>query len=159
MQGNFICRIDDQGLTENKNGTPQVFLKFAVLLECKEDGTRDPVEGTNFRTCWMPLTEKAASWVSEALSHIGFSGPPSAIDLENPNCCDMRGTECEFYARMDGDFEKWSISTPRASKSPAKKKLDGSRVMELDALFGDKFKSSGGDTTSPVTSDSGNNQF
>ena len=60
---------------------------------------------------------------------------------------------------MDGDFEKWSISTPRASKSPAKKKLDGSRVMELDALFGDKFKSSGGDTTSPVTSDSGNNQF
>lgn len=159
MQGNFICRIEDQGLTENKNGTPQVFLKFAVLLECKEDGTRDPVEGTNFRTCWMPLTEKAASWVSDALSHIGFTGPPSAIDLESPNCCDMRGTECEFYARMDGDFEKWSISTPRASKSPAKKKLDGARVLELDALFGDKFKPSGGDTTSPVTSDSGNNQF
>ena len=140
MRGKFVCRIEDQGLTEAKTGTPQILLKFAVLLQCNEDGTRTPVEGPMFRTCWMSLTDKTVGWVSDALKFIGFTGPPSAIDLDSANCCDLRGTECEFWVSQDGEFERWSINTPRAGKSPAEKKpLDATRTMELDALFADRF--------------------
>lgn len=146
--GLFLCRIEDQGLTENKKGTPQVKLRFAVLARCRDDGTREVMPDGQYASCWMPLTPKAVGWVSAALQHIGFTGPPSGIDLESPNCCDLRGTEAEFFAQQQDDgFVRWSINTPRASKAPAK--LDDTRRMELDAMFGETFK--GNDTAQTST--------
>jgi len=145
-KGLYICRIEDQGLTQNSKGTPQVKLRFQILAKCNTDGTREVIPDNQFSSCWMPLTAKAVGWVSGALTQIGFTGPPSGIDLESPNCCDLRGKEAEFFAQVQDDgFIRWSINTPRGSKAPAK--LDDTRRMELDAMFGDSFKKSDAATT------------
>jgi hypothetical protein len=154
FNGLYVGEIAEQGMEFAKSGNPQIVLKTRVLSKVNSDGTYEAVPGAVERTIWMTLTDKTVGFVSKDLQAVGFYGPPSRIQLDGDDPCDIRGKEVKLWCKqetgLDGQQrERWSISRPREARpvTPVTT-MDASRI---DAAFGDAFSSTPAGETETAT--------
>jgi hypothetical protein len=145
-EGNYVCEIISQAMTEASTGNPQFVLRFKVL------GAPDPKNPDNYlvapqqyeRSCYRTITEKTIDWFIDDLRVLGFTGN-SFRDLssDSPNFCNFKGLTIDMYCKhvpgQNGEREEWNISHPR-SNSPEYKQLDSKQVRKLDDLFGKQLR-------------------
>ncbi len=145
-EGQYVCEIISQNMTQASTGNPQFVLRFKVL------GTPDPNNPDNYliapqqyeRSCYRTITEKTIDWFIDDLRALGFNGR-SFRDLspDSPNFCSFKGLSVEMYCKYapgkNGQREEWNISHPRSS-APELKQLEPQQVRKLDDLFGRQLR-------------------
>jgi len=158
LLGKFECEIAGHRLTVSSNGNHQVEFDLNVLFKLNADGTREAVEGGVRRKKWMTLTDKTIDRFAEDLAFVGFTGSPAQLDPSHNQHVSLIGKISPWFSSKSSyngkDREEWNVDRPRAAQAP--KAIDQHTLMEADALWGDKFKSSqtsygGSQGTAPPT--------
>lgn len=152
--GSYIAEAVSQGFSKSRKGNQQFVLRFKVLGTPDGDSIM-PVAQEYERTCWMPITEKTAERVADALRQIGYTGKSfGPLDPNHPQHFSFTGNQIEVYCQHETDLngilrEKWQIST----NAPALKvePLSPKDIRELDSLFG-KELAKGATATAPARS-------
>lgn len=135
--GRYRCEITNHGLTKASTGTVQIVIKFRVL---ESINPRVPIEQNYERMAFLPVTEKTMEYLIPKLEALGYSRDSIRfLDLDNPQCHDLRGTTAEFFCKheagQDGSMrERWDVCTPSAAMEL--KPPDPQDIRRLDMLFG-----------------------
>lgn len=149
--GRYWGKVTNQKLTQSSTGNSQIVITFHIVGKVNPndpDGDLLPCPNEYERSIFRTITEKTIQWVEQDLERLGFEGESfGQIDLEHPNCCDLRGKELAFSCTHEADNreefagvlrERWSIATD--GTGPQLKPLDSKAIRKLDAMFGKSLK-------------------
>jgi hypothetical protein len=145
-RGVYRCQILDHGLTKASTGTIQVAIKFRVIESVQPAGD---VEAHYERTAFLPATDRTMEYLVPKLEALGYTRDSlKYLNLSEPNCHDMRGSDADFFCKHENDRngelrEKWDVATGGSGKPLELKPPDSREVRTLDMLFGKARKDSG----------------
>jgi len=157
--GRYWGRITRQQLGQTSNGNPQFVLSFLIVGKVNPadpEGDLLAVPQQYERSVYRVITEKTTEYLLQDLEVLGFTGESfAALDENNSDCCDLRGTELAFtcthefrqaqdetgkWVNTKDVRERWSIA--RDSTGPKVEPLTAKDVKKLDAMFGRALKQS-----------------
>ncbi len=149
--GRYWCKIVNQQLGKASTGNPQIVITFQVLGKvdlADPEGNLLRVNNDYERSYFRTITDKTAEWAVDDLHKLGFTGDSfGQLNLDHPNCCDLRGSEVSFTCAHEEDNrsdhrgeikERWSVSGDGGTLKVAP--LADKDVRKLDALFGKALK-------------------
>jgi hypothetical protein len=154
-KGKYRIRITDQSLGENRNGNPELQLRFDVIGIHTKAGVEE-MNGEYPRTIYLVMTDGTIGtadkpgWVLEVLRSLNFNGQSFAqLDPSHEKAVSFVGLEIDArcdHEEYDGrEREKWSIVRPNASSTLAPAKpLEKKSLRALDAKFGKVLKAVNG---------------
>lgn len=151
-RGVYRCQILDHGLTKAGTGTTQIAIKFRVIEGVQPEGD---VDAQYERTAFIPVTERTMEYLPKKLEALGYTRDSlKYLNLSEPNCHDMRGSEVEFFCKHENDRngelrEKWDVATGGSAKPLELKPPAASDVRTLDMLFSKARKESGASAPKP----------
>ncbi len=158
LLGKFECEIAGHRLTVSSNGTHPGEFDPNVVFKRDAAGPGEGGGGGVRRKKWMTLTDKTIDRFAEDLAFVGFTGSPAQLDPSHNQHVSLIGKISPWFSSKSSyngkDREEWNVDRPRAAQAP--KAIDQHTLMEADALWGDKFKSSqtsygGSQGTAPPT--------
>ena len=136
--GNYVLRIKQNTLGETSTGTPFVAISIEVV---SGKNVKDPsVIYGGTRTVKLWLSEKAMPYTKAFLEYAGFSGSIAQLDMDHPDHISLEGFEadasCKSHEYNGKVYDEFSFYPPKSKFGSKMNKVNSSRMLQLDALFG-----------------------
>jgi hypothetical protein len=135
--GSYSIRVKSNTLGEENSGTPFLALQVEVVSGKNIKGS---VIYGGTRTIKLYLSEKAAPYTKAQLDAAGFTGSIAQLDLDHPDHFSLEGYEadasCKHNEFNGKTYDNFSLYKPKPAFGAKLNKVNTSRMMQLDALFG-----------------------
>jgi hypothetical protein len=136
--GSYVLRIKQNTLGETATGTPFVAIQVEVV---SGKNIKDPsVRYGETRTVNLWLSEKAIPYTKAFLEYAGFTGSIAQLDIDHPEHISLEGFEadgsCKLEEYQGKVYDKFGFYPPKSKFGSKMNKVNTSRMLMLDALFG-----------------------
>ena len=136
VQGDYKLRVVANALGELSTGTPYVELKCDVvsLIKSKGDKAKFKNEGHTYVKLW--LSDKAKDKTFEFLKSAGFDSSICKLDNDSEALSGFEFNASNKHNEYNGEYYDQFSPYPVKSAFGSKNKVNTSKLMMLDALFG-----------------------
>lgn len=144
-QGEYVARVTSWGLTESKNKkTPQFVLRFTPIGKINpNDPTGATLSCPNYeRSVYRAITKNTVNFLIEDLQYLGYNKASfKYLDPDEEGAHDFSNLEirvrCDHEEYNGNVQERWNLARDGGAELVP---LEGSKVRELDSLFGRTLK-------------------
>src|ERR1700722_13375549 len=136
--GSYVLRIKENTLGETATGTPFVAIQVEVVSGKNIKDHSVIYGGTRTVNLW--LTEKALPYTKAFLEAAGFTGSIAQLDLDHPDHFSLEGYEADGSCKLNEfngkTYDQFGFFPPKAKFGAKLNKVNTSRLLALDCLFG-----------------------